>query len=326
MASVRKRGKKWVAEVYKAGVRKSKSFDTKGQASAWAAQFEAEVSATKRGDAPDKTFGDLLSRYADEVSVKKRGERWERIRITAFLTEPIANVRLSDLRSADFTEWRDARLKKVSASTVSREMALLSHACLIAVKEWNWLRESPMTHVSRPKSPPPRDRLISTDEIERILLAAGYDYDKAPESKTARVAAVFLFAIETAMRAGEIIDLEWNDIDLEKRVARLTRTKNGTNRNVPLSTEATRILNQLPRESALAFNLNSASLDALFRKLKDRVLIEDLHFHDTRHEAITRLAKKLPVLDLARMTGHKDLRMLMIYYNEPAEEIAKRLD
>ncbi len=53
--------------------------------------------------------------------------------------------------------------------------------------------------------------------------------------------------------------------------------------------------------------------------------MKDLHFHDLRHLAITRLAKKLPILDLARMVGHKDLRMLQIYYNESAEAIAQML-
>ena len=138
--------------------------------------------------------------------------------------------------------------------------------------------------------------------------------------------AAFLFAIETAMRAGEIIKLTWDKVDLEKRVARLTETKNGTSRNVPLSTEAVRIIKQLPSDADTCFDLTSPILDALFRKAKARAMIENMHFHDTRHEAITRLAKKLDVLDLARMVGHRDLRMLMVYYNATAEELAKRLD
>ena len=74
------------------------------------------------------------------------------------------------------------------------------------------------------------------------------------------------------------------------------------------------------------FCINSNSLDALFRKYRDKAGISGLHFHDTRHEAITRLAKKLNVLDLARMVGHKKLNQLMTYYNESAEELAKKLD
>jgi len=81
-----------------------------------------------------------------------------------------------------------------------------------------------------------------------------------------------------------------------------------------------------PAEGNTLFGLTSVSLDALFRKGRDRAQIEGLTFHDTRHAAITRLAKKLNVLDLARMVGHRDLRMLQIYYNESADDMALKLD
>jgi integrase len=127
------------------------------------------------------------------------------------------------------------------------------------------------------------------------------------------------------MRAGEIMRLRPNDINIEKRFARLPMTKNGTSRDVPLSSEAIRLIEALPKSDPI-FGLDSAILDALWRKLRDRAAVSDLRFHDSRHEAITRLARKLDVLDLARMVGHRDLKMLMIYYNATAEELAKRLD
>lgn len=326
MAFFRKKGKGWAAEVARNGVRQSRSFDTKAQAIAWATQLEAELLNRKNGQTPDKTFAELLDKYAREISVKKRGERWERIRIMAFQQSPLGKLRLRDMRAADFAEWREERLKEVSPATVSREMTLLSHACSIAVKEWQWLTENPLAGISRPKLPAHRDRRITGGEIGRILLACGYTNDALLETAQARVGAAFLFAIETAMRAGEIVKLTWDRVDMKKRVARLDETKNGTSRNVPLSSEAVRILKQLPAGEATCFGLTSQNLDALFRKAKARALIENLHFHDTRHEAITRLAKKLDVLDLARMVGHRDLRMLMVYYNATAEELAQRLD
>lgn len=326
MATYRKKGKGWEAQVARQGVRQSRSFDTKAQAVAWATKFEAELLAGKNGQIPDKTFSELLDRYAKEVSVKKRGVKWERTRISTFQKSSLGALKLRDLRPADFAEWREARLKDVTSATVNRDMNLLSHACTVAVKEWQWLTVNPLSGVSRPAAPPHRDRRISQDEIERILHACGYDRDGALDAASPRVGAAFLFAIETAMRAGEIIKLTWDKVDLEKRVARLTETKNGTSRNVPLSTEAVRIIKQLPSDADTCFDLTSPILDALFRKAKARAMIENMHFHDTRHEAITRLAKKLDVLDLARMVGHRDLRMLMVYYNATAEELAKRLD
>jgi integrase len=99
--------------------------------------------------------------------------------------------------------------------------------------------------------------------------------------------------------------------------------KNGIKRDVPLSKRATELLSLLPEDRL--FDLASASLDALFRTAKERAGVEGLTFHDTRHEAITRLSKKLGVLELARAVGHRDLRMLQVYYNESAADIAQRL-
>lgn len=143
---------------------------------------------------------------------------------------------------------------------------------------------------------------------------------------TARAIHAFRFAVETAMRAGEIVGLTEDTVDRETRVATLPRTKNGTARKVPLSMAALDLLGDLPKTDGPLFGLTSQQIDALFRKARDKAGIENLHFHDSRHEAITRLARKLDVLSLARIVGHKDIKMLMIYYNETAEDLAQRLD
>jgi integrase len=98
-------------------------------------------------------------------------------------------------------------------------------------------------------------------------------------------------------------------------------TKNGQSRDVPLSARALEIWKMVPE----GFGLNAPILDALFRKAKKNAGIEGLTFHDTRHEAITRLAQKLDVLDLARMVGHTNVKQLLTYYNPTAEDIASRL-
>ena len=325
MATFRKRGKSWYAEVTRHGKRKSATFKTKAEAVAWAAQAEADIISGKRGSIPDKTFADLLGKYAADVSPSKKGARWGEIRLAKLAGMDIGKIRLDALTATDVAEWRDARLKEVSPSSVVREWKLLSSACNVALTEWKWLAENPFVGVKRPAENKPRDRLIADNEIERILFACGYDYAKTPETAYARVGAAFLFAIETAMRAGEIIGMTWNDVNVDVRVAKLRDTKNGFDRDVPLSREAIRILEQLPKSDPV-FGITSASLDALFRKAKQSAVIEGVTFHDSRHLAITRLAKKLDVLDLARMVGHRNLSQLMIYYNAPASETAKLLD
>lgn len=329
MASVIQRGGKWRALVSRNGIRRSDTFRTKTQAWAWATQTEREIEDGLLGKVPNKTFGDLLARYRDEITPHKRGERWEALRLNAIITnDPVASVRLPALDAPDFAEWRDRRLKSVSPASVRREWTLLTHACNVAVKEWLWLRRNPMKGVTRPKPSPARDRRITDREIELLLFALAYSRTSPPITQTARVGAAFLFAIETAMRAGEIAKLEWANVDMNKRVARLLETKNSTTRDVALSPEALRILAQLEpvtKETRVFGISGTQTIDAIFRKAKAKAMILGLRFHDTRHEAITRLAKKLDVLSLARMVGHRDLRQLQIYYNESAADMAARL-
>lgn len=329
---------RWRAEVRRKGVTESASFDTKAAAVAWATRVEAAIDAGKYGQSSEATFGDLLRRYADEVSPSKEGARWEKVRIHAITVgrpevfppvppDPIASVRVADLDERHFSAWRDRRLRQVSAGTVLREWTLLSNACTVGMDEWRLLDRHPMAKVKRPKEPEPRRRRVSSEEIERITHCLGYESDRPPETMTARVGAVFLFAIETAMRAGEIAGLLWQDVESERRFLRTSGKTPAARREVPLSSAALRILGQMAavRDGDSVFRVKSASLDALFRRAVVKSGIEGLHFHDTRHEAITRLAKVLDVLPLAKAIGHKDLRMLMVYYNPTAEELGKLL-
>jgi integrase len=324
MASFQKRPTGWRVELQVKGHRECRTFDTKAQAQAWVALRETELrQAIQTGVITGKTVLDALERYACEVSPTKRGQRWEVLRLKLIGRMPLADIKLSDLKPEHIAYWRDQRLTSVSGATVNRELSLLSHVFAIAAKEWRWLLKSPTSDVRRPKESPPRDRLITSDEISRILLAAGWSMGEPVRNKTHAVAVAFLFAIETAMRAGEICSLKKGDIT--GRVAQLCMTKNGSARQVPLSSRAIKLLSYLPEEQDTLFGLLPSQLDALFRKLKNISGVADLHFHDTRHEAITRLARKLDVLALARMVGHKDLRQLQTYYNETAAELATRV-
>lgn len=327
MASLRKKGNGWEASVCRKGVRRSRTFDTKTEAQHWAADVEREILDGVDGKIPDKTLGELLVRYADDVSPSKRGAAWEIKRINAMRRDEITDVKLNGLRAEHFAAWRDRRLRVVAVGTVLREWNLLRHAINVAINEWGWLKDNPIKGVKRPAQPLPRDRLISDDELERLLYALGYDFEKPPATISARVGAALLFAIETAMRAGEICGLNRRDVDLDRRVAMLWQTKNGHKREVPLSSEAIRILNQLTNcNDESVFDLQTSQIDSLFRKAKKMALIDGLTFHDSRHTAITRLAGKLSILELARMVGHRDLRQLQIYFNMSAEDMAKKLD
>lgn len=331
MATFRKRNGRWYAEIYRKGNRKGKTFHTKAEAIQWAAAEEREASML----VPNKLVSEAMERYAEEVSPTKRGKRWEQIRLTMFGKDDLAKVNLRDLDQSHISAWRDRRLRSVSAESVRREWSLLSNVFSVAMNEWKWLIAHPMKGVKRPAPAQPRTRRVDDDEINRLSLALGYEGGTA-ETETARVALAMLFSLETAMRAGEIVGLTDKDVDIGKRVAHLPKTKNGNSRDVPLSKRAVDVLEHLPEvePGAPLFGLKSSSLDTLFRKAKGRALIEDLHFHDLRAEALTRMAmpkerggKGIDVMTLARISGHKDLRILMnTYYRETAEDIAARLD
>ena len=292
MATFRKRGNAWRVEICKHGIRKSGTFDTKAQAAAWAMQVEGEIENGFKGIvSSDKTVHDVLKRYREEITPTKRGARWEELRLRSLMGEssrvsdPMCSVRLNRLDTPDIAAWRDRRLKEVSAGSVLREWNLLSHAFTVAVREWRWLNENPMKLVRRPPQPQPRDRRISEQEIERILLALGYCRDDLLKTQTSRVGAAFLLAIETAMRAGEIVKLECDRVSLDRRYVELIETKNGTIRKVPLSTEAVRIFQQpqvVSREEFSVLQVSSANLDALFRAACKRAGIEKTFTFTTR--------------------------------------------
>lgn len=319
MASVSRRGKKWRAEVYRDGRRDSKTFITKAEASAWALSREAELT----GRALEQhTWKEALEKYALEVSPSKPGSRWEIVRCRLLARDSMASKLVGKLTATDISDWRDRRLKEVAPASVLREMNLMRSVLEIARKEWAWLRENPMRDVKRPIAPASRKRRVTDKEIERVTLALGY-IDGEPQNLSQRIALAFLFALETAMRSGEIVGLTWGNV-LEKSVV-LPRTKNGDRREVPLSQRAREILKLLPKGDGPVFGLGSAQRDALWRKARDRAKLLDLHFHDSRAEAIWRLSKKLDVLELARVIGHRDLKSLTLYYNASADELADKL-
>lgn len=305
--------------MYRGGKRESGTFLSKAQAVAWAFQREAEMVGERL---PDHSVKDALRRYAQDVSPKHKGEKWEVLRLGLLQRDPLAAVRLPSLTATHVAEWRDRRLQAVSGASVRREMNLLQSVFKSCRREWGWLRLDPLADVDRPPNPASRKRRISQDEIDRVTLALGYN-GGPPETVSDRVALAFLFAIETAMRSGEILGMCWQDVGAKS--VTLPRTKNGDVRKVPLSPFAREILALLPRCDGVVFGLDSGQRDALFRKARDRAKIANLHFHDSRAEAIWRLSRDLDVMELARVIGHRDLKSLLFYYETSADELADRL-
>ncbi len=303
------------------GVRQSQTFPTKAAAEAWARQVESDLLARKRGALPRYTVAQALQKYAQEVSPKKRGHAWELKRLAMFEAQPWAAKLLQDLKPADLAAWRDLRLAHITPGSVLRDFTLLRHVFSVAVKEWQWIDVSPVQGMSLPADNRPRDRRIAWHEVRAIVRALGYVSTGRPQTKSQEVALAFLLALRTAMRAGELLGLTPADVDLTRRVARLSQTKNGDARAVPLSRAAVRLFRRWN-----GWPVDGATRDALFRKARDACGIKDLHFHDSRAEALTRMSAKLTPFELARVSGHRDLSILLTrYYRATAEQIAAKL-
>lgn len=320
MASIYRHGRGWRAQVYVRGQRDSDTFRTRQEAAQWALQREAELSGTT--PAP-RTLDAALSRYRDDVSPSHRGYRWEVMRLESMRRHPIASLLLGSLVGPDIAAWRDERLKQVSPATVAREMTLLRAVLEACRVDWGWIKANPMAEVRKPRTPASRKRRITPEEIDRVLIACDLADGLSARTSLQRVGLAFLFALETAMRAGEIVGMRWPDV-AEKSVT-LPRTKNGDVRVVPLSKRAREILASLPRTDGPVFGLHPGTRDALWRQAVRTTQIPDLHFHDSRAEAIWRLSRKLDVLELARVIGHRNPASLMLYYNTSPDELADRL-
>lgn len=313
---------RWRARVRRQGIDRSKTFATKAAARKWAEKLEVEISDGKIRTSTAYTLGDAARLWSENVARYRAGAKWDMVRAERLARDPLASYRLADLDIEKVEAWRDRRLREVKPGSVRREWSTLS-AIITYARRMNWISHHPFRGASKPPAPPPRNRRISDDEIERICFALTFDGETV-ENKMHEVALAFLLAIETGMRLGEICLLrDPSLIDLPARKVHLPKTKNGDPRDVPLSTEAVRLLELLPEGR---FTLSSGVGTTYFRTARIRAGIDGLTFHDSRHEACTRLSEKLTVLELARVIGHRDPRSLMTYYNPTATELAAKLD
>ena len=341
MASYQKRGETWRVQVRLRGVSKSATFDTHDEARAWAAREEAKALAglkAARGQGVFTTVADLFRRYADEVSPKKRGERWEVIRLERFMLDPAFAVHLRDFGPEQMAAWRDGRLTQVAPSSVNRELNLISGVFTTAIKDWRiGLAANPVHLTSRPKNPPARKRRTSDAEAEAVRLKLGWDGATPPATSSQWVAWCHALAIETAMRRGEVMGLTRARVNLPgayvvlldgAEVGVAGQTKTGRGRNVPLSRRARALLAMVGdgAPDAPIVPIAPGTCDTLFRRAAKAAGLVNLHFHDSRREATTRIAPKVGnSMDLAKITGHRDHRQLLDYFEPDATELAEKL-
>ena len=329
MATIRKRKHKYEVQIRRRGFAPiSRSFHRHADAEEWARFMETQAD---RGELPtpmkvldQHKVKDLLIRYRDEISAKKRSYYSEKYALDFLIRQPFASLSLAELTAAKICDYRDARLKQVKPGTVRRDLAILKHTLDVAEREWNIpLRENPLNKITKIKPQAGRSRRLSMDELNALQLAM-------PETRNPYVMPIIRFALATGMRRGEILQVKWQDVDFKSKTLHIPVTKNGHSPTIPLSSHALEVLNELAqrkaRDAHRAFPLTGNGFQQAWERLRDRAGLKDLHFHDLRHEAITRLVERgLTVPEVALISGHRDYRMLFRYTHLKAESLVEKM-
>jgi integrase len=328
MASIRKRNGKYQALVRRSGIGQvGKSFLTKKEAERWARQTEIQIESGQyqsiRDEAAIPTASEAIDRYVAEVTSQKRGADPERIRLRAIQRHEWTKINIAHITARHLAEFRDTRLKTVCGSTVRREMLLIRHIFEVARKEWRLpIMGNPIDDVSRPASNPSRDRRLDESEFQKL-------FQSLSRCRHLDVIPAVRLAIATGMRRGELLSLNWDDIDWRSETASLNRTKNGYKRVVPLSSDAISLLRRLEgrvKNGGRVFRISANALRLAWERAVLRAQIKDYHFHDLRHEAISRFFELgLSVPEVALISGHKTPTMLFRYTHLRPEDVGNKL-
>lgn len=275
-------------------------------------------------------FKEAIAEYLERVSSHKRGYQQERYRTVSMLKHPISELWLHQITSVHIATYRDDRLKMkakntdrlLSPNTVRLELALLSDLFSIASIEWGACFDNPVEKVRKPRAPSNRDRRLKPREEAKLLR-------QASEMKNKEMYSIIVIAIETAMRQGEILGIRWEDINFRLGVVRLHITKNGERRDVPLTMRAKEAFIRLGmKEFGPVFTYKSTGFKSMWKALLNKLGIDDLHFHDLRHEAISRFFElgTMDVVEISTISGHKSLQMLKRYTHLKAHKLVAKLD
>ena len=315
MAYIRKRLGKWQCVIRVQGKPPTtKTFLIKKDAKLWGKKTELhffrEDNDIQKSDYP--LFKECLERYRDEVVINKRSRIMETKLISYLLKESFVNYKLNFVDSRVVALYRDRALKTLKSSSVRRRLAIVSHMYTIAKKEWGYKIENPVLNIRKPKSPEPRNRRFTNDELTKLIKG---------NRASPKLRLIIQIALETAMRQGEILRVKPEDINGNTLFIPIAKTKP---RTIPLTLKAMSLLNN----AELPFNITGNALSKQFKKLCDHYGIEDARFHDLRRQSLTNfmLEKNLSVAETMMIAGHSDPRMLLRTYNNlRVEDVAKKL-
>jgi len=329
-ALIRKRG--WPTVV--------KTFRTKRDAEDWSRRTEDEI---VRGVYIDRAaserlmFTAAMDRYLAEITPTKKASTQRNERLFAeTLKVYFGKYSLAAINSEIVAAFRDKRLAEGRRpNTVRLDLALLGHLFTVAIREWRLgLVQNPVANIRKPSPGKGRDRRLSGDEETRLREAVA-------RHSNPMLLWIFEIAIETLMRSSEITGLRLAQVDTARRLVRLRNTKNEDARTVPLTKRAAAVFTDAisnplrPSDCDLIFfgepgrdgRRRPYNFNKMWLKVKTGLGLSDLHFHDLRHEGVSRLVEGgLSDQEVAAISGHKSMQMLRRYTHLRAEDLVDRLD
>ena len=303
-----------------------KSFSTLTDAKKWARAVERKLDTGDYADYSEASkllLGDILKRYISENKHRKlRSYKMFEYRIKILLRDTISDINLLRLSSKHVAEFRDRKLLEVGNATFNKYLSLISVVIETARQDWGiYLPVNPCRLIKREKEPNPRDRVLNDNEYSDLLRACATSMNRY-------LKPIVLFAMETAMRKGELLQLRYKNINFEKRTLLIPLTKTGKPRTIPLSTKAIEILRSMPRRlDGKVFPLTVDSLRNSFDIAKKRARITGFRFHDIRRMACSSLFEKgFSVPEVQIFSGHRTSSILLSTYTKlDAEKIANKL-
>ena len=337
MATIRKRGNRWQVQVRRKNLEPHvKSFMHRKDAEAWARQTELEFDrnalSQDRRRLERVTLGELVTRYRDVITPHKRSAKGETIVLNAFLRHPICTKKLSELKPSDFCDYRDERLLEVKPRSLKRMLSPIQNLFEVARKDWGLpIGQNPISNLKIVCESDRRERRLRPGELARLEHAA-------QKTLNPIILPMIHFALETALRRSEMLQARWSHADIEKRLLSVPRAKNGHPRVIPLTRRAIEVLelrkthqiNTQKKEIQLTdpvFPTTAIALRLAWDRLTRRAGIEDLNFHDLRHEAVSRFFEMgLTMPEAASISGHRDPRMLFRYAHASIEALHSKFD
>jgi integrase len=325
MPTIRKRGPKWQVQIRRKGSKPLvASFHLLQDAKAWAREMERRID--RRDLPPDPrtleamTLAELVSRYRDTVIITKKTRVNEATVLNAFLRHPICRLPVSQLSESHFASYRDERLAEIKPSSLKRSLAPLHHLFELAKKEWGLpLRKNPVAGLKIP-SCAGRERRLRAGEYETLLAGLA-------RCRNSLIPPLISLALLTGLRRGELLSMRWEHIDWASRTLLIPVSKNGHARIIPLSIEALQLLRTLSRTGDRVFSMSGNAVRLAWDRACRKARLDDLHFHDLRHEAISRFFEKgLTVPEVAMISGHRDMRMLLRYAHAMRQSVLFKLD